>query len=116
MGAMNETSRFIRPLLEFLFPSATPETLTLIHGNIRKLAHLVEYALLAFLAIRAFESLKLKYLLSFIFVVAVAAVDETKQSFDPSRTSSPWDVVLDSIGGLAAILLFWLSVRRKRSA
>jgi len=30
---MNETSRFVRPLLEFLFPASSPETLTLIQTN-----------------------------------------------------------------------------------
>jgi len=56
IGSMKETSRIIRPLLEFLFPSASPETLTFYHGYIRKLAHLTEYAVLAFLAVRALSA------------------------------------------------------------
>ncbi|MBK9766529.1 MAG: VanZ family protein [Chloracidobacterium sp.] len=52
-GAMDQTSRFIRPLLEFLFPSASSDTITLYHAFIRKFAHFTEYAILAFLAFRA---------------------------------------------------------------
>ena len=38
-GSMSQTSRFIRPLLEFLFPAAPEETLLIYHGYIRKAAH-----------------------------------------------------------------------------
>ena len=120
MGSMNETSRFIRPLLDFLFPSATPESLTFVHGIIRKLAHLVEYALLGFLAVRAFRTLVrgpiTAALFAFTLAAAVAALDEFQQSFDPSRTSSPVDVLIDVTGASAVIVLFASGVGRHGKA
>jgi VanZ family protein len=116
LGSMNETSRFVRPLLEFLFPNALPETLTYVHGYIRKFAHLAEYAVLGFLAFRAFADLqKARFAAALILVLAVAATDEVKQSFDPTRTASPWDVLIDIAGGAAAVILYrYYLLRRKR--
>jgi len=118
IGAMNETSRFIRPLLEFLFPSADPSTLTLYHGLIRKAAHVVEYATLGILSVRAFYGSKYNFLVGLIFVALIATTDEVNQSFNPSRTSTPWDVLLDISGGVVGIGSYLLLSRlrlRKRS-
>ena len=120
-GAMSETSRFIGPLLRFLFADAAPETLQVYHGYIRKFAHFAEYALLAALAIGAFRNSAIRILrehrlgVVFFTVLAVASVDEFVQSFNPSRTGSPYDVALDLSGGVAIIALFWLIGKRKPS-
>ena len=103
IGAMNETSRFIRPLLEFLFPSADPNTLALYHGLIRKAAHVAEYAVLGILALRAFRKTRHRGILAIVLVALIAFIDELNQSFNPSRTSIPWDVLLDVFGGLLGI-------------
>ena len=116
-GATTQTSRFIRPLLEFLFPGATEETLTVFHNYIRKTAHFTEYAVLAFFASRAFwssanETLrKFWWLAAFILIFVMAAIDEYNQSFNPTRTGSIYDVLIDLSGGLMMILLFWLFQR-----
>lgn len=118
LGAMNETSRFIRPLLELLFPSADSETLTLYHGLIRKAAHIFEYAVLGILAMRAFSAFRCKGIAAIMFVALIASADEFNQSFNPMRTSTPWDVVLDVFGGTVGIGLCLLLGRarlRKRS-
>ena len=114
VGASTETSRIIRPLLEFLFPSAAPETLAVYHGYIRKLAHFVEYAVLALLALRAFRAYRFRYLVAFGLAFLVAVADEGNQSLNPARTSSPWDVVLDLAGATAALLAFRLLFDRRR--
>lgn len=114
VGAANETSQFIRPLLEFVFPAAAPETLAVYHGYIRKLAHVVEYALLAVLAARVFAGSKWRFALSLAFVIAVAVADEVNQGFNPARTSSPWDVLLDTAGGAAALLFYRMATRSDR--
>ena len=120
-GSMSNTSLIIRPLLEFFFPSASPETLLVYHGYIRKLAHFTEYAILAILAARAIpytfgNRARWKiYLAALATVLVVASVDEFKQSFEPSRTSSPVDVLIDLSGGVVAIGLFWLIKRRQSS-
>jgi VanZ family protein len=115
MGSMNETSRIIRPLLEFLFPSALPETLTIYHGYIRKLAHFVEYAVLAALAFRALAPFRHKYAMAFSVAAVVAIVDELNQSLNPSRTSSIWDVALDLAGAASTILVLVSIAIRRRS-
>lgn len=112
---MTNTSLFIRPLLLFFFPGAPEETLLIYHGYIRKFAHFAEYAALAFFALRAFslssiEFLqKYRFIVSFILVLLIAALDEFNQSFSAARTGSFQDVLLDSFGGLTmlAILYFW---------
>jgi VanZ family protein len=113
-GSMSQTSRFIRPLLEFLFPAALEGTLQLYHGYIRKAAHLTEYAVLAFLAWRAFSprSNLIRYLLSVILAATVASIDEVNQAFLATRSGSAWDVLLDISGAIAAIAVIWLIKRR----
>ncbi len=113
-GAMSNTSRFIRPLLEFLFPNAPEETLIFYHGYIRKFAHLSEYAILAFWACRAFWSSSVKFLQTYWFIFSlalvflVASIDEYNQSFNTLRTGSFYDVWLDVSGGALMIILFTL--------
>lgn len=113
-GAMSNTSIFIRPILLFLFPDAAEETLLIYHGYIRKLAHFTEYAVLAFLAFRAFSSSSIYFLqkrpffISLILVILVASLDEFNQSFLASRTASIRDVLLDITGGLTVLLIFYL--------
>jgi VanZ family protein len=108
-GSMTNTSRFIRPLLEFLFPNSLPETLDIFHGYIRKLAHITEYAILAFFASRTFLNSskhyfqRFWYLFAMIAVFAVASVDEYNQSFNQNRTGSIYDVLLDCFGGFVMI-------------
>lgn len=111
-ASMSNTSRFIRPLLEFIFPNTPEATLIIYHGYIRKFAHFGEYAILAFFASRAFWcSSKLilqKYWFLFVLllVLFVASIDELNQSFDITRTGSIYDVLLDGVGGSFMILCF----------
>jgi VanZ family protein len=115
MGAANETSRIIRPLLEFLFPDALPETLSVYHGYIRKFAHFAEYAVLAIMAYRAVKPWR-AFLFSFLLVAVIAIADETNQSFINTRTASPYDVLLDISGGVAMLFAIWLVGRRRSVA
>jgi VanZ family protein len=118
-GAMQNTSRFIRPLLEWLFPDASVETLTIYHGYIRKFAHFAEYAALGFLASRAFRGSgreflrKYWYVSAFALVVLTASIDEFNQSFNTARTGSAYDTLLDASGGAAAILFLWLFTKKQ---
>lgn len=117
VGAMNETSRFIRPLLEYLFPSTSPETLSIFHGYIRKLAHITEYAILAVLAKRAFSSLSRPWTVAMGIVALVAMADELNQSFDPRRTGTLMDVLIDLVGGFLGLAIAWIAarIRQKKS-
>jgi len=112
------TSRIIGPLILWLFPNTSPETLAVVHFITRKLAHFTEYAILGFLAARAFRlsprtAIRSRwFLISLIVVVIYALIDEYHQSFVPTRTASVWDSFIDISGGLAALLL----VRRRKGA
>src|SRR3954469_5714892 len=50
----SNTSRILRPLLLWLFPTISEETLASVHFIVRKAAHFTEYAVLALFAARAF--------------------------------------------------------------
>jgi VanZ family protein len=117
-GSLNETSRFIRPLLEFLFPGASAETLSIYHGAIRKFAHVFEYAVLAALTFRAFQQIdalrERSVLWVMAFVVLVASVDEINQSFDARRTGTINDVLLDTVGGVFGLVIYWIFRRARR--
>lgn len=113
-ASANQTSRIIGPILHFLFPSASEETIQLYHFFIRKCAHFTEYALLACWSVRAFArssdgALKrYRFLIALVIVLTVALIDEFNQSFEPTRTSSVWDVGLDFVGGAAMSVALWL--------
>ena len=109
-ASMNETSRFIGPLLKFLFPSADADTLYLYHAAIRKLAHVFQYGVLCLFALRAFRIYRRQTVLALCYVLLIAVVDEVNQSFDPARTATPLDVLLDLFGGgIAVIIYLWVS-------
>ena len=118
-ASMPQTSRFIRPLLEFLFPNAAEETLISYHAYIRKFAHFFVYAVLAFWSWRALKNSshlvlqKFRYIFALLIVFLVAAIDETNQSFNAARTGSIYDVALDFIGGLTVIFLIYLTTKLK---
>ncbi len=112
-ASMAETSRFIGPVLKYLFPNATEETLHAIHVVIRKLAHFTEYSLLAFFALRAIATplnvrSHIRYVLPLILVIVIASADEINQSFDAARTGLPSDALLDIASGAIAIAIFWV--------
>lgn len=111
-GSMAETSRFIRPIIEFFFPAAAPDTFLIVHALIRKAAHFVEYALLAVFAARAFVGSPNWGALALLVVLVIAAIDEFNQSIISSRTGSGWDVLLDLSGGVVAICILWIAKNR----
>jgi VanZ family protein len=121
-GASTQTSLIIRPILEFLFPDASFETIAFYHGIIRKFAHLTEYAILGFLAARAFFRSHSNFLrnhfwwMAILLVLFVASSDEFNQSFNPDRTSSPVDVLIDLTGGITSALIYSFATRRRRHA
>ena len=103
------TSLIIEPLVRFLLPGISEQFLALIHGLVRKAAHLIEYFILGLLLFRAFrrtfpESTPLRLALRSLFIVALVAVgDEFHQSFVATRTASVLDVGIDTVGGLLAL-------------
>ena len=113
----SNTSRIIGPLILWLFPNTSPDTLAVVHLVTRKIAHFTEYAILGFLAARAFRTspqpaLRQRwFLICAGLIVVYALMDEYHQSFVPSRTASIYDSMIDIAGGLTALLIV-----RKRAA
>jgi VanZ family protein len=107
----SNTSLIIRPLLRWLLPDYTEAELTEIHFALRKVAHFCEYAILAFLARRAFITSSSAFIhrrwfeLALLLVVLNAVLDELHQSFVPSRTGSIYDSAIDVAGGLTVLLV-----------
>jgi len=105
----DNTGSVLAPLLAWLLPGLAPSTIEMIHGLIRKSAHVTEYAVLAALWWRAFARggavrPGLAAWLTLLIGVAVAAADEAHQAMVPSRTASIRDVVIDTAGVLLAVL------------
>jgi VanZ family protein len=117
------TGHFIVPILHWMFPQASVETLDFMHYMIRKSAHFVEYFVLSLLILRGIRagrhSTRLAWALAAIALVGgYAALDEYHQSFVPGRTAAVADVVLDTSGGIAAqviaaLVMLWGDVRRR---
>jgi VanZ family protein len=118
------TSRFILPFLHWLLPSASPQTLGLLHHIIRKCAHLTEYFILSLLIFRGIRAGQkgwhLRWALTTVLIVAgYAALDEFHQSFVPGRTAAVGDALIDISGAVAAqlvasLVVLWGGVRKQR--
>ena len=107
------TSRFIIPVLRWLFPHWSNDTLELIHGIIRKSAHVTEYFIFSIFLLRAIRGKNREWTLRWavwavVIAAGYAALDEFHQSFVPSRTASPWDALIDTVGASAAQAVLWL--------
>jgi len=123
MLSAEHTSRFLVPFLRWIDPQISFATLNAIQLGIRKLGHLTEYAILAMLLWRALRSgTRWQVKMSILFLVAAlasaifAASDEFHQSFVPSRTASPTDVMIDICGALVGLLACSMFAERRNSA
>jgi VanZ family protein len=118
------TGHVIIPLLHWLFPSASPQTLEFMHHIIRKCAHLTEYFILSLLILRGIRAgrhgMRLAWaVLAIVLVAGYASLDEFHQRFVPGRTPKVTDVLIDTTGGaaaqaIAALFAMWFHVREIR--
>ena len=111
------SSGIIKEVLEVVMPKEeiTDEVVKKFQIPVRKLAHFTIFALLGFTLANAFKgSFQFKsiynYLLSFASVVIYASSDEFHQSLVANRGPSIKDVLIDSCGGFAGILVFILMI------
>ena len=117
----SNTSAFLVQPMRWLFPTASDSTLQLAHLLIRKAGHLTEYAILAWLAARAFRTSSNEllhhrwFLVALILVVLYSLSDEFHQSFVPSRSASIYDCMIDTVGGLAMLVCLAVRWNRGRS-
>lgn len=96
-----------------------------LHFLVRKTAHFASYGLLSVFAFYSWKAAlparrrwTLRWsALALLLTLAAASLDEFHQSFVPSRTASPRDVVLDMLGALFfQLLIAAFAWRGKESA
>ncbi len=107
MSAEN-TGSILRPLLAWA--GLPPAQVDLVHGVVRKAAHLAEYGILAALWRRAFVRSGVARpavagMLALAIAVVCAVIDETYQSLLATRTGALGDVGFDTLGALTAIVV-----------
>lgn len=109
-------SRIIAPLLRWLFPGISEETISLDVLIVRKCAHLTEYAVMALLFWRAMRKPRRNdprpwswslFGWSVLLVAIYASSDEIHQIFVPGREAAVHDVVIDTMGGTVGLLALW---------
>lgn len=119
----SNTSRILYPIFHFL-TGVDPARFVVWDSYLRKVGHFVGYFCLSLLLFRAWRlTLPLPEArvwsrrwagIALLMSVSVAALDEWHQTYLISRTGTLRDVLLDSVGVLAAqILLFVLLQKRK---
>ena len=109
----NHTSVVIVPVLRWLFSHASAETIEWMHEIIRKMAHFTEYFIFSIFLRRGLRGKNLGWTLRWaiwavVIAAGYAALDEFHQSFVSSRTASPWDALLDTVGASVAQVALWL--------
>jgi VanZ family protein len=117
------TSRFLEPFLRWLNPNISAEAIDAVRWCVRKTAHMLEFALLAWLVWRALRRPKRldprpwswKIAGATLGIVLLyAATDEFHQGFVPNRTGSIKDVGIDTAGGALGLSLVYFFYQRRR--
>jgi len=118
------SSRIIAPLLYWLFPHISADTVDWVVLIARKCAHVAEYSVFALLLWRAFRRPQKndprpwnwrEAGAALLIVALYAASDEFHQIFVPTRTPAVHDVLIDTLGGAAGLFAIWLVGRWRKS-
>jgi VanZ family protein len=113
------TESVIQTIIAAIIGHPLPPEKFPLHFVIRKLAHLTEYAILGALAFRAVRAEERGWsarsaTIAIAIAFLIAASDEFHQSFVPSRTPSPVDVAIDTVGAAIAQGIIRWRVRPRR--
>ena len=115
--SMQHSSRFIEPVIRWLFPHLADDTVQFMVFLVRKAAHVTEYALLALLLWRALRKPVRRdprpwqwSQAGFALLCAAlyASSDEIHQLFVPHREGRIQDVMIDTSGAALGLLALWL--------
>jgi VanZ family protein len=114
------TGSMLYSLLTHLFGRINLHDFLIFHHYLRKTGHVLGYGMLSLLLLRGFRAtfgqvnvwVWRTALLAWIGTAFVASMDEWHQSFIPSRTGTPRDVLLDSTAALIFLLIARAWLRR----
>jgi VanZ family protein len=117
-GRPQNTSRYLRPLIQLFKPDITDEQFAKVHYAIRKTGHFLEYAMLGVLLWRALRSetafdnfAASKQFIAVLLLCAVyASTDEFHQRFVSGREASVHDVILDTFGAAFGLAVYGLGL------
>lgn len=117
----DSTGGYVLPILRWLFPGTSAEVLALVHTAIRKAMHVLEYAVLALLWVRALRAPGRPWsvgpaLIAWALASVFAAGDEYHQSFLATRAGTPLDVAWDALGATLGLGLSRVAARMARRA
>jgi VanZ family protein len=115
------TGRILRPILFWLMPHMSEQSFVIIHAFVRKAAHFTEYFIFCLLLYRGIRGgqrgWRWSWALTAVLIAAgYSALDEVHQAFVASRTASPYDSLLDSIGATFAVVALFIWFRHRRFA
>jgi VanZ family protein len=108
--AARQTGRLVIPILKVLMPGAPAAQLQAIHMVLRKLTHVVEYAVLALLWYKAVLRLggrtpRTASRVAFCICLVCAFADEGHQSMVSSRRGSARDFLVDAFAATAMLTI-----------
>lgn len=113
-----KTRSIVETILGWLVADPSPRTISRANYLTRKAAHFIEYGVLAALLFRAFRAdsalrWRLRWAVySMCVLVGWAFLDEYHQTLTTRRGGSAYDALLDSTGGLFALILIAIVKRR----
>jgi VanZ family protein len=116
-----QTARVVIPILHWLFPSASPHLLRVMHIGIRKAAHVTEFGIFSIAVFHGIRADRYGWrmswaVLTLVIAVSYAGLDEWHQSFVPLREPSVRDVMIDTAGALLAQIFVWAYSKVHRSS
>ncbi len=122
------TSGWIRPVIERFLGHINDTVWAIAHHLMRKSGHFLGYGMVCLTFLRAWLmtlgtrsrlTTRSWWLISSLRAIGltalVASLDEWHQTFLPSRTGTPWDVGLDTLGATAWCVLMWVFFRLSSS-
>ena len=114
------TSRVLFRVVSRLFGHIDLYQFFLFHQLLRKAGHFIGYGVLSLLLLRGWRAtlgqtralLMRASLLSWLGTISIAALDEWHQSYIPSRVGTWRDVTLDTVAGVAFLVIGYFRLRR----